>query len=72
MPYYTVGLSVGFLVVWGFLFCFWVCFCLFWLVWGFFEQNVLKINSGKQNVKLDWLLLKFFIVLYALGCVLGK
>lgn len=43
------------------------------LLLGFFlSENVLKITSGRQNVKLLWHLFKLFIVLYALGCVLGK
>lgn len=45
--------GVGFFIVWGFLFSLacggmWVLFGLF-----FFEQNVLKVASGKQNVKIN-------------------
>lgn len=69
MPHYTVDLSVGFFGGLGF---FVLLLDLFWCVFFSFEKNALKITSGKQNVKLDWLLIKFFIVLYALGCVLGK
>lgn len=36
------------------------------------NENVLKITSGRQNVKLLWHLFKLFVVLYALGYVLGK
>lgn len=39
---------------------------------GFLSKNVPKITSGRQNVKLLWQLFKLFLVLYALGCVLGK
>lgn len=38
----------------------------------FLSKNVLKIASGRQNVRLLWLLFKLFLVLYALGFVLGE